>query len=115
MNKRLIRAAFVGLLVGAASRSKADVLYDACHKALATGGTVVLSDDGKTFTYTTCDKSVTRTYNLDTYSFERGKVCLKQENPKVSCKAEHSCKPFDDPPDAKTYTPSCVGKPKKSQ
>lgn len=118
MRKHLITAAIIGLLVGTANRSEADILYDACHKPLATGGTVVLSNDGKTFTYTTCDKQVTQTYSLDSYSFERGKVCMKQEAPSISCKAKFSCKAKSSvsdgsktPRDSKTYTPSC--KPKK--
>ena len=113
MSKHLIAAAVVGLLAGAANRSDADILYDACHKSLATGGTVVLSQDGKTFTYTTCDKGVTRTYSVDDYSFDRGKVCMKQETPRISCNGKASCRPAGDPPDPKTYVPSCRVKPKK--
>jgi hypothetical protein len=112
MSKRLITAAVVGLLVGATNRSEADTLYDACHKSLAIGGTVVVSNDQKTFTYTTCDKQVTRIYNLDSYSFERGKVCIKPDRLSVSCKGRSSCRPAD-PPDPKTYASSCLGKPKK--
>ena|SRR5271157_1923080 len=112
MSKRLVTAALVGLLAGASNRSEADILYDACHKALAIGGTVVLSDDGRTFAYTTCDKQVTRTYSLDSYSFDREKVCPPHKTPRVSCKGKNSCRPAD-PPDPKTYVPSCLGQSKK--
>ena len=112
MSKHLITAAVIGLLAGLANSSEADTLYDACHKTLAIGGTVVLSEDGKTFTYTTCDKLDRQTYGVDGYSFARGKPCMKPETPKISCKgSKHSCgSPLPDP---ETYVPSCLSKPQK--
>lgn len=113
MNKHLITAAVLGLLTGATNRSEADTLYDACQKPLATGGTVILAQDRKTFTYTTCDKQVTRTYSVVDFTYERGKVCPKRHTPNVSCKGEFSRGPAGDPPDPKSYVPSCLVKTKK--